>query len=118
MHPRHLLISFTFIFSAIQPVVHGQTARIAAETNASMKKQEAELTALCSKIKKAMKPEEWAQFEKAQRAWTAFRDLEVAFYEKHLMRFNGSQNMALFLRDDLVRTRIKQLQELLESWNG
>ena len=118
MNPRHLLFPILLGFSTIQPTVHGQTAKIAAETTESIKKNEAELTALCSKIKKAMKPAEWAQFEKAQKAWTVFRDLEVGFYEKHLMRFNGSQNMALFLRDELAGARIKQLQELLESWNG
>jgi uncharacterized protein YecT (DUF1311 family) len=118
MSPCHLLFSILLVFSAIQPAVHGQTASIAAETNKSIKKQEAEITALCGKIKKAMRPAEWAQFEKAQRAWTVFRDLEVGFYEKYLMRFNGSQNMALFVRDELAGARIKQLQELLESWNG
>jgi hypothetical protein len=42
----------------------------------------------------------------------------VGFYENNLIRFNASQNIALFLRDELTGARIKQLQELLESWNG
>jgi uncharacterized protein YecT (DUF1311 family) len=106
-----------FAFLSFQPAAFGQTARIANETTQSIKKHESELNALCGKIKKKMKPSEVAEFEKAQHAWAVFRDLECAFYEKNLMRFNGSQNLALFVRDSLVEERIKQLKEFLESWN-
>ncbi len=118
MSIKQFLSCAVLVSLAIQPVVFGETAKVATETRQSIKKREAELSALCGKIKKKMSPAEWAEFQKAQQAWVAFRDLEVGFYENNLIRFNASQNIALFLRDELTGARIKQLQELLESWNG
>lgn len=114
-----LLLASTFlIFGNIQPAAFGQTARIAAETSQSIKKREAQITALLSKIKKKMDRAEWAEFEKTQRAWVAFRDQQVKFYENHLGRFNASQNIALFVADELVEARVKQLTDFLDSWNS
>jgi uncharacterized protein YecT (DUF1311 family) len=105
-------------FSCLQPTAFGQTARIAAETTQSIKKQENEMSALCSKIKKKMRAPEAAQFDKVQRAWLAFRDLELAFYEGNQTRFAGSQNLPLFVHESLLAERIKQLKEMLESWES
>lgn len=113
-----LIASTLLILGNIQPAALGQTARIAAETSQSTKKREAQITALLSKIKKKMRPAEWAEFEKTQRAWVAFRDQQVKFYENHLARFNGSQNIALFVADELAEVRVKQLTDFLDSWNS
>lgn len=117
MKLRHLVACVLLASVAVQTSASAQTARIAAETNESIQKHEAEMNALCGKIKKKMRPNEWAEFEKAQKAWVAFRTLQVGFYENNQMRFEGSQNLPLFVKDELTEARVKQLKELLESWS-
>lgn len=118
MKTTPLFIATFLLLGSFHPAALSQTAKIRAETSQGIKKREAEMTALCTKIKKKMSPAEWAEFEKAQRAWGVFRDQQVKFYEKHLTRFNASQNIALFVEEDLVEARVKQLREFLESWNS
>ena len=118
MNTRHLIAVAAALTSlTLSPTVFAQTARIASETNQEIKKADATVQSLCGKLKKILSPAEWAEFNKAQQAWVAFRERERNFYENNIVRMNASQNFPLFVVQSVTEARVKQLEELLDAWN-
>jgi uncharacterized protein YecT (DUF1311 family) len=94
---------------------NGSTAGMCEAIAEAHEKWEARLNAAWSKLKKKMPPEEFSDLQKAQRAWIAYRDLQIKSYEATYAKMQGTMWIPCSVSAvmNLTKERVHDLESLL-----
>ena len=78
-------------------------------------KWEARLNTTWSKLKKKMPADEFSELQKAQRAWIAYRDLQIKSYEATYAKMDGTMWIPCSASAvmNLTKQRVQDLESLL-----
>ena len=82
---------------------------------AAHEKWEERLNAAWAKLKKKMPADEFAELQKAQRAWIAYRDLQIKSYEATYSKMDGTMWIPISVSAvmNLTKERVQDLESLL-----
>jgi uncharacterized protein YecT (DUF1311 family) len=82
---------------------------------AAHEKWEERLNAASAKLKKKMPAAEFAELQKAQRAWIAYRDLQIKSYEATYAKMDGTMWIPCGASAvmELTKQRVQDLESLL-----
>jgi uncharacterized protein YecT (DUF1311 family) len=94
---------------------NGSTAGMCEAIAEANEKWEARLNAVYAKLKKRMPPEEFAALQQAQRAWIAYRDLQIKSYEATYSRMDGTMWIPCSASAvmNLTKQRVQELEGIL-----
>ena len=94
---------------------NGSTAGMCEAFAAAHEKWEERLNAAWAKLKKKMPADEFAELQKAQRAWIAYRDLQIKSYEATYAKMDGTMWIPIHARAvmNLVKQRVQELRNVL-----
>ena len=94
---------------------NGSTAGMCEAIAEANEKWEARLNAVYAKLKKQMPPEEFAALHQAQRAWIAYRDLQIKSYEATYSRMDGTMWIPCSASAvmNLTKQRVQELEGIL-----
>ena len=94
---------------------NGSTAGMCEAIAEAHEKWEARLNAVYAKLKKQMPPEEFAELQQAQRAWIAYRDLQIKSYEATYSRMDGTMWIPCSASAvmNLTKQRVQELEGIL-----
>jgi uncharacterized protein YecT (DUF1311 family) len=94
---------------------NGSTAGMCEAIAEANEKWEARLNAVYAKLKKQMPPEEFAALQQAQRAWIAYRDLQIKSYEATYSRMDGTMWIPCSASAvmNLTKQRVQELEGIL-----
>jgi uncharacterized protein YecT (DUF1311 family) len=95
---------------------NGSTAGMCEAIAEAHEKWEARLNTAWSKLKKKMPPEEFSVLQKAQRAWIAYRDLQIKSYEATYSKMDGTMWISISVSAvmNLTKERVRNLEGFLE----
>ena len=94
---------------------NSSTAGMCKATAVAREKWEERLNAAWAKLKKKMPADEFAELQKAQRAWIAYRDLQIKSYEATYAKMDGTMWIPIRAGAgmDLTKQRVQDLESLL-----
>jgi uncharacterized protein YecT (DUF1311 family) len=94
---------------------NGSTAGMCEAIAEAHEKWEARLNAVYGQLKKQMPPEEFAALQQAQRAWIAYRDLQIKSYEATYSRMDGTMWIPCSASAvmNLTKQRVQELEGIL-----
>ena len=95
---------------------NGSTAGMCEAFAAAHEKWEERLNAAWAKLKKKMPADEFAELQKAQRAWIAYRDLQIKSYEATYSKMDGTMWIPISVSAvmNLTKERVQDLEGFLE----
>jgi len=95
---------------------NGSTAGMCEAFAAAHEKWEERLNAAWAKLKKKMPADEFAELQKAQRAWIAYRDLQIKSYEATYAKMDGTMWIPISVSAvmELTKERVQDLEGFLE----
>ena len=95
---------------------NGSTAGMCEAFAAAHEKWEERLNAAWAKLKKRMPADEFAELQKAQRAWIAYRDLQIKSYEATYAKMDGTMWIPISVSAvmNLTKERVHNLEGFLE----
>ena len=95
---------------------NGSTAGMCEAFAAAHEKWEERLNAAWAKLKKKMPADEFAELQKAQRAWIAYRDLQIKSYEATYAKMDGTMWIPISVSAvmSLTKERAQDLEGFLE----
>ena len=95
---------------------NGSTAGMCEAFAAAHEKWEERLNAAWAKLKKKMPADEFAELQKAQRAWIAYRDLQIKSYEATYAKMDGPMWIPISVSAvmELTKERVQDLEGFLE----
>jgi uncharacterized protein YecT (DUF1311 family) len=94
---------------------NSSTAGMCEAIAAAHEKWEEKLNAAWAKLKKKMPADEFAELQKAQRAWIAYRDLQIKSYEATYAKMDGTMWIPCSASAvmELTKERVQDLESLL-----
>jgi uncharacterized protein YecT (DUF1311 family) len=94
---------------------NGSTAGMCEAIAEAHEKWEARLNAVYAKLKMQMPPEEFTALQQAQRAWIAYRDLQIKSYEATYSRMDGTMWIPCSASAvmNLTKQRVQELEGIL-----
>jgi len=94
---------------------NGSTAGMCEATTAAHEKWEERLNAAWAKLKRKMPADEFAELQKAQRAWIAYRDLQIKSYEATYSKMDGTMWIPISVSAvmNLTKERVRNLEGFL-----
>lgn len=94
---------------------NGSTAGMCEAIAAAQEKWEERLNAAWAKLKKKMPVDEFEELQKAQRAWIAYRDLQIKSYEATYAKMEGTMWIPCSASAvmELTKQRVQDLESLL-----
>ena len=94
---------------------NGSTAGMCEAIAEARQKWEARLNTVYGKLKKQMPPEEFAALQQAQRAWIAYRDLQIKSYEVTYSKMEGTMWIPCGASAvmNLTKQRVQELEGIL-----
>jgi len=94
---------------------NGSTAGMCEAIAEAHDKWEARLNTAWSKLKKKMPADEFSELQKAQRAWIAYRDLQIKSYEATYAKMDGTMWIPISVNAvmNLTKQRVQDLESLL-----
>ena len=95
---------------------NGSTAGMCEAFAAAHEKWEERLNAAWAKLKRKMPADEFAELQKAQRAWIAYRDLQIKSYEATYAKMDGTMWIPISVSAvmNLTKERVQDLEGFLE----
>jgi uncharacterized protein YecT (DUF1311 family) len=94
---------------------NGSTAGMCEAIAEAHEKWEARLNTAWAKLKKKMPADEFSELQKAQRAWIAYRDLQIKSYEAAYAKMDGTMWIPCSASAvmELTKQRVQDLESLL-----
>ena len=94
---------------------NGSTAGMCEAIAEAHERWEARLNTAWSKLKKKMPADEFSELQKAQRAWIAYRDLQIKSYEATYAKMDGTMWVPISVSAvmNLTKERVQNLEGFL-----
>ena len=94
---------------------NGSTAGMVDAITEAQAKWESKLNATYKSLKKKMSADEFAALQQAQRAWIAYRDLQIKSYEATYAKMDGTMWIPIHASAvmNLLKQRVQELRNIL-----